>query len=234
MTDLTNLNASERGALRTAVKSVRAEWREKLGEMSRLSPTSKLAKKASVLMLDMDSLDDRVKEAGGEEELVFMICAQVASGVTLEEWCRHYMLERGLVWAFLTERADWYERYCRAQAGVADGYVAEAVGISEGVDDEGKFDPLRDVGRDKLRIETRLKVAGKYDKARFAESGKVGISISGDAVVVMDHEQTLLETARGIAFLLAAADRVVPVVESADITDVPPEVAPDDKGPVFI
>jgi hypothetical protein len=178
----------ERGELREAVKSIRAEWREKLSLASRVSPTSKLGKRAGVLMLDMDILDDRIAEAGGEENLVFIICAQVASGVTLTEWCEHYALQRGLVWALLSEKDEWMQRYYRALEGVADGYYGEVVKISdeqnEVTTESGKtFDP--DVQRDKLRIDTRMKVASKYANGRFGDK-PVGVAVQNNITII--HE----------------------------------------------
>lgn len=173
------VTAEERGELRAEVKSIRAEWRQRLSLSARLSPTSKLAQKASVLLLDLDSLEDRINEAGGEEELVFVICAQVASGCTLTDWCGHYMLERGLVWAFLTETPDRMARYERALRGVADHLVSEVVAIADDSSGDTTISPRGNemmdgewVARSKIKIDTRMKLAGYYDKSRFGEVGK--------------------------------------------------------------
>lgn len=154
---------------REVIRSVRREWREKLGGVVE-GRGGRLAEKAGVLLLDIRGLDERIEEAGGEENLVFMLCAQVAGGVTLGEWCRHYDLNRGLVWAFLTERDEWYQRYLRALEGVADGYVGEVVGIA---DDE------EDVARGKLRVDARMKVAGMYSRKRFGDAKDGGAGGGG-------------------------------------------------------
>ena len=160
---------TERAELRDVIKSTRAEWRERLSLASKLSPTSKLGRKAGVLMLDLDMFEDRIKEVGGEDALVFVVCAQVAGGCTLTEWCNHYGLERGLVWAFLTESEERFERYQRALRGVADEWVGEVVGIADGTDPET-------VAADKLRVDTRFRAAAVYDKARFSDKAGSGMS----------------------------------------------------------
>lgn len=161
-----------------AVKSIRAEWREKLELANRLSPASKLSARAGVLRMNLDMLDERIAEAGGEDALVFMLCAQVASGVTLTEWCKHYDINRGLVWAFLSEDESRLQRYYRAQEGVADEYVGDVVGISDTTDPER-------VQVDKLRIDTRMKVAAKYAGQRFGENRKVEVSGSVGLIAML-------------------------------------------------
>ena len=164
------LNMDEsRAAVRGTIKSVRQQMREMVAVASRLAPSSKLARKASVLMLDYESLDDRIGECGGEENLVFMLCAQVASGVSLKVWCEHYGVDRGLVWALLSENKEWLDRYYRAQEGMADEYVGEVVQIADSADNET-------IQTDKLRIDTRFKVAAKYAGGRFGENRKVEVS----------------------------------------------------------
>ena len=197
---------SERSELRTQVKSIRQEWRERLSLATKLSPRSKLAKRAGVLMLDLDSLDDRIQEAGGEEELVFHICAQIASGCTLTDWCQHYMIERGLLWAFLSETPERLAQYERAQRGIADELVAQTVAISdeqsEVVKENGQtYDP--DVARDKLRVETRLKVAAAYDKKRFGvekiSGNQPSVGMVIDAGLAFAASELLARIARPVA-----------------------------------
>lgn len=199
-----------RTELSKAVKSVRAEWRARLSQAARLSPNSKLAKKAGVLLLDLDSLDDRIEEAGGEDELAFVICAQVASGCTLTDWCVHYAIERGLVWAFLTETDERLQRYLRALQGVADEDVSETKAIADGATPE-------DVGVAKLQIDTRFRRAGKYHRDRF-----------GDQLTVVQDKRVVLELRFGVR-----REPDGPVVVPADIEDaqVVGGIAPVESAP---
>lgn len=196
------LTDTERAELRGEVKSIRREWRERLSLASRLSPTSKLAKKAGVLLLDLDSLEDRIAEAGGEEELVFVICAQVASGVTLTDWCGHYMLERGLVWAFLSETPERMARYERALRGVADHLVSEVIAIADDSSGDTTIGPrggevmdTEYVARSKIKIDTRMKLAGYYDKTRFGRDSDT--TPAGTANMPASIQITFVEAANG-------------------------------------
>ena len=185
---------SERSEVRATVKSVRAEWRERLSLSTKLSPNSKLKKKADVLLLDMRILDDLVGEAGSEENLVFIICAQVASGVPLGGWCAHYMVQRGLVWALLSEREEWLQRYYRAQEGMADEYVSEIVPIA----DAATIEDHKVAG---LQINARKSTAEFYHPTRFgtakaAREQTVGMVI--DAGLAFAASELLARIARPV------------------------------------
>lgn len=166
------------GEASAIVKSERQSRRDALSRVVDRNPHGKLADKARLLISDMDQFDDWVAEAGGEEGLVGFICARVASGESLREWCESYALDRGLVWAMLSETQDRLDRFYRAKEGIAEDYVAEVVGIS---DEQAvcytaqgtAFDP--DVARDKLRIDTRLKAAALYNRARYSDKAQGGV-----------------------------------------------------------
>ncbi len=158
--ELPVLPAAEASAI---VKSERQSRRDALTRVVDRNPVGKLAAKARLLISDMDQLDDWVAEAGGEDGLIGFICARVASGESLREWCESYALDRGLVWAMLSETQERLDRYYRAKEGIAEEYVGEAVPIS---DEEG------DAARDKLRIDTRLKVAGLYNRQRYSDKAQ--------------------------------------------------------------
>jgi len=177
-------------AASATVKSEFEARRAALREVQLRNPNGRLAKKAGVLMLDIDAFEDRVKEAGGDEGFLYFVTAQVASGVTLRAICDHYLLEYGLLWAWMGAVPERLARYEIALRGLADSYVAETVAISdeqnEVVKENGQtFDP--DVARDKLRVGTRLKVAGVYDRKRF---GTEKASVGGQVGVVIDAALT--------------------------------------------
>ena len=165
---------------RAVVVGERESRRAMLRAVVERNPGGRLARKAEVLLLDLTVLEDRIAEAGGEEELVFLICAQVASGCTLSEWCKHYCIERGLVWAFLTEKEERIARYYRALEGVADEYYGESVGIADGSDADK-------VAVDKLRIDTRMKVASKYANGRFGDK-PVGVAVQNNITIVHESQ----------------------------------------------
>lgn len=150
-----------------------AQQRQFLQQAVHRNPNGKLAAKAHALLLDQDIYEDKVAEAGGEDGLTFIICAQVASGVLLKTWCAHYGVDRGLIWAMLSETPERYERYKRALAGVADEFIGDAVPLADGSSVESAV-------VDKLQIDTRLKVAAMYDPSRFGKQTKVTHEVGAD------------------------------------------------------
>lgn len=168
-----NLSAEDRLVVRDAVKSERAERRELFGRMLEASPNTKLGKKVGVLLLDVRVFDEWVEGCGGEDAAVRFVCAQVASRVSLTDLAGHYGLDRGLLWAMLSETEERLGRYYRALKGVADEYVGEVVGIADG-------SSVDDVSVGKLQIEARLKVAEKYDAVRFGKQTRVTHEVNVD------------------------------------------------------
>ena len=99
----------------------------------------------------------------------------------------------------LSETEDRLARYYRAKEGMAEEYVGEAVAISdeqnEVIKENGQpFDP--DVPRDKLRIDTRLKVAGMYNRQRYSDKAQGG---GGGNVTVQIVQFGKGESAQAIA-----------------------------------
>ena len=160
------VTTEDREQVREAVLSEREERRAVLKRMVDLSPNTKLGRKASVLLIDVEILDDRIKECGGDAGMERILFAQVASGVRLKYWAEHYSIERGLLWAWISETEERLQKYYRALRGVADEYVSEVVTIADGSDEQS-------IKVDEFRAAMRLKVAEKYDQPRFGKQTKV-------------------------------------------------------------
>lgn len=79
--------------------------------------------------------------------------------------CREWDVSYGRVMTWLMADAERYAVYNRALAVQAKALVAETVGIA----DSGE-----DVARDKLRVETRFRVAKYHDAAVYGDKGGVG------------------------------------------------------------
>ena len=167
------VSADERMVVRDAVKSERAERRELFGRMLSASPNTKLGKKVGVLLLDVRRFDEWVEECGGEDSAVRFVCAQVASHVRLKDLAEHYGLDKGMLWAMLSESEERLGRYYRALKGVADEYVGEVVGLA----DSGG---LEEVPVTKLQIDARMRVAEKYDAVRFGKQTRVTHEVNVD------------------------------------------------------
>jgi len=160
-----------REAVRDAVRDERRVRQEIISEAVRQYPGSRLAKKAQALMLDQEAFDDRVKEAGGDEGFLYFVTAQVASGVSLKALCGHYMLEYGLLWAWMIADEDRLARYEMALRGLADSDISETVELADGAD-------VETVAVSKLQIDTRFKRAAKWDKKRYGDDSKSGTTIN--------------------------------------------------------
>lgn len=135
-----------------------------------------MPRKQYALLLDRERFADWVAEQGGDAGLLQFVKAQVASGVTLKTLCEHYVLDYGLLWDWVSAESVRLEQYYLAQRGVSEYYVAETVTIA----DEGE-----DVARDKLRIDTRLKVASKWNRERYGDAdAQLGAGLENLAAVL--------------------------------------------------
>lgn len=134
-----------------------------------------MPKKAYAVMMDRKRWKDWVAEYGGEDECMAYVCAQVASGVSLKVLSEHYMLDYGLLWEFVSGDIEKYEL---AQRGVAEYYVSESVGIADDADPE--FVPHA-----KLRVETRMKVASRWNRAKYGEVAQTQINVGANSLVAI-------------------------------------------------
>lgn len=115
-----------------------------------------------------------------------VIFHRVADGETLKEIAQEWQIPRGafVLW-FTTKFPELYDAALKARA---DDLAHEALAIadeqSEVVKENGQtYDP--DVPRDKLRVDTRLKLASQWDRARYGakDTGPAG----GGITVVVDR-----------------------------------------------
>lgn len=163
------------------------------------NPRSKVARRSSALMLDQRRFDEWVVEKGGVriagaglEELKaanvlgFMdwFCGQVASRVTTRVLCEHYMVEEGLLGAFLSEDEARLERYYRAQKWVAEGLVEDTLEIAHG---DG------DVGERKLQVDTHMRVAKVWNKPRFGDSVEVKVTHVDVRLAIAEARSRVIE-----------------------------------------
>jgi hypothetical protein len=120
-------------------------------------------------------------KAGAEWPKV--IFQRVADGETLKDLSREWELPRGeFVSWYTTEHSELYDAALKVRA---DELAHESLTIAdeqaEVVKKDGtKFDP--DVARDKLRVDTRIRILEKWDRARYGN--KEDKSGSGITVIV--------------------------------------------------
>lgn len=156
---------------RAVVESERAVRRSALQAVVDRAPKGMLAGKARNLLMGIARFDEMVEELGDEERMLFFLVAQVAGGGSLQEVCREYVLDYGVVWAWLMEQPKRMDAYEEAKRGAANLYVEESVGIADGADPE--FVPLA-----KLKVDTRLKVSALLDRKRFGNDKGSGLTLN--------------------------------------------------------
>lgn len=125
---------------------------------------------------------DEVKADAGAPSVIFQ---RLTDGETLQQIAKAWGLPRGrFVEWFTTEHEALYDAALRARA---DELAHEALGVAdeqkEAVRRDGStFDP--DVARDKLRVETRLRLAAHWDRTRYGAAKDAG---SGGVTVLVDR-----------------------------------------------
>ena len=100
-----------------------------------------------------------------QDGLLEEICLRLADGETLKELAEAWGVPCGRVQAWVMADEARYEAYSRALEVHAHTLMAEVVKIA----DEGEC-----LGRDKLRIETRFRVAAAHAKARYGVEAGAG------------------------------------------------------------
>lgn len=230
----TDIKLADGNAAAAVVRGERQLRRAHLQAVVERNKGGKLAWKAGDLLKGIDRIEAVIGEAGGEDGLVRIICARVLGGQTVGEFCDEHEVERGLVGELLTSTPERYGRYRRALEWVADGLVAETVRIAAtpqmGVTRRTKADGSEEVteedmlGHRKLLVDTHLKVAARYDRARFGQDGGAGVTVN---VPVVNPGDTT-ELARKVAFLLRKGVEEAETVDAVVVdtgVDTPPEAA---------
>lgn len=153
-------------AARQAIAAEKAVRAESLKAVVDRNPNGRLARKASVLMLDQRIFDDWVEEKGGDEGATRLMCAQVSEGVTLRGLAAHYGFPRALLSEWIDRDPKRLERYYLAQRWLAEDYVGEVVPLADAA-------TVEDLAVTKWQGQARMAVAGKYNRARFGEHTQV-------------------------------------------------------------
>lgn len=118
--------------------------------------------------LGWQRMDVLVSEHGAEDVL-HMICDQVADGLSLSEISRVEGVPYSVLWKWLSDgsRMDSYRLALEARA---DKEVHETLEIADCATPE-------DIGVAKLRVDTRKWAASKWDRDRYGESSKVALDV---------------------------------------------------------
>lgn len=115
----------------------------------------------------------RLEAVIADESVPSVVFQRVCDGETLRDIAKAWELPKGqFVRWFSTEHSELYDAALKVRA---DDLAHEALAISdeqaEVVKESGDtYDP--DVPRDKLRIDTRLKLASRWDRKRYGEENE--------------------------------------------------------------
>ena len=164
------LGVDARAEARAAVKSVRQAWRESLLPAKLLGEHTRLGRRAGVVWRELDIFEDRIQEAGGEDALMALVCAHVATNGSIGDFCAHYGLDQGLLGAFIAEKPERMEWFHNALRWTAEVDVSGTVQLADAATTE-------DYKVRALQIGTRFKRAGVYAPARFGDKA-VGVPVT--------------------------------------------------------
>lgn len=131
---------------------------------------------------------------------------RIACGVSPRDIAKEYALRYAILARVIGETEARQAEYVAALEIASDGYAHEVVAIADDgsndtyVDDEGRRKVDTDViARSKLRIDTRLKLAGKWFRGRYGETVKheVAGTLKVDAGLVMAMGELLQRASTG-------------------------------------
>ena len=117
----------------------------------------------SKVKLSWGLLDEQIA-IHGEDGFEGIVCGKVIDGCTLQVICEEYGMMYSVMWEWVTDDRDRYERYKDALKGRSDALMSDVVGIADGSGDA------------KLMVDTRFRLASKLDVGRFGDSSKVEVS----------------------------------------------------------
>lgn len=121
----------------------------------------------------------RFREVIAEDATIGVIVQRLTDGETLRDIAKAWQVPYGKLAEWMVEDRERSEKYNAALKIWADSLAQECVRIAdeqaEVVKRDGSsFDP--DVPRDKLRIDTRLKLAGKWNRERYGDQTDLKVS----------------------------------------------------------
>jgi hypothetical protein len=102
-------------------------------------------------------------------ETLAVLCARVSEGEALADVCRAWGVPKGQVGKWLMEDKSRMQAYENALALWADNEAQACMAIADGASPE-------DVSVAKLQIDTRLKLASKWNAQRYGDNRKVEVS----------------------------------------------------------
>jgi hypothetical protein len=117
----------------------------------------------------------------------------VSSGQSVARWCQRAGVDRVTVWRWCQDSEEFMQRFARAREAGAMAMAYDCLDIAD--------DVVGDPARDRLRVDTRMKLAAKFAPALLGE--RVAVTGAEDAPPVVPTDA---EAAAAIARIFAAAE----------------------------
>lgn len=121
---------------------------------------------------------DRLIGRDGVENVSDMILSRIADGEDLSGIAKIEGMMYSVLWKWIRADEGRWKAYRLALEARAEKEAHEALRIVDGATPE-------DVSVQKLRAETRLKLAAKWDKKRYGDEGDVGSGFNGGITIVI-------------------------------------------------
>lgn len=130
--------------------------------------TGREAARGAIMPL-MQSQSKKVRRLGevcADPMTLDVVCERVAEGESVRELAQRWDVPAGRLWGWLREDAARWAQYMAAKQQWALGLAEEIVGIADHESEQ--------TGRDRLRIETRWKLAGAFAPEIFSRMEQGG------------------------------------------------------------
>lgn len=109
-----------------------------------------------------------------KEAVIETVLEGVAKGETLSELCRQQQIGRRTWYDWMDEDANLSARFARARREGFDAIAERAMRTARGKEEADGGESTKDIQRDKLIIETDLKLLAKWDPKRYGEKTLLG------------------------------------------------------------
>lgn len=106
----------------------------------------------------------------GEDDLLHMVCDQVAGGLSLSDLSRIEGVPYTVLWKWLKGKDDRFKAYCLSLEAKADAIAHDTLR------DAAEATP-EDVQVAKLRIDTKKWAASRWDRDRYGDQSKVAVDV---------------------------------------------------------
>lgn len=123
---------------------------------------------------------DALIETQGVDEIQKYVMKEVLEGAAPRQLAKKMGVTYADLWRWLTDDDDRFQEYQRMLVGTADDLAHESLSISDEADNDGA-----NVNAKKLRVETRMKLASKWDRHRYGESMDMKISNSVSLIALL-------------------------------------------------